>query len=161
MRNVRILTAAALATIATGCVYRSGTPDTNLAPGAEWTATIVPTTVSAIHGTVTFVRTDPQNQTRVLFALSDGTRNSVLPWHVHYGVCGNDATIVGSPSSYPPLVIDQSGQLRAVALLPVELTTKATYVIHLHASATEVHTVIACAVLVPRGADARVARSTR
>lgn len=161
MRNARILFAVALASIAGGCVYRAGTPDTNLAPGAQWTATIVPTTVSAIHGTVTFIRTEPPTQTRVIFALSDGTTNAVLPWHVHYGVCGNDKLIVGAPSNYPPLVIDQAGRLRAVALLPVELTPKSTYVIHLHESPTQMHSVIACAVLVPQGAEARVAGTNR
>lgn len=161
MTKIGILTAVALASLTAGCVYRSGTPDTKLATGAQWTATVVPTTMSAIHGTVTFVRTEPQTQTRVIFALADGVANSVLPWHVHYGVCGNDRLIVGSPSDYPPLVIDQSGQLRAVALLPVELTTKSTYVIHLHESPTEMQNVIACAVLVPQGAGARVAGTTR
>lgn len=161
MRNSRILTAVALASIAAGCAVRPGTPDSQLAPGAQWTATVVPTTVSAIHGTVTFIRTEPQTQTRVIFALSDGIANTVLPWHVHYGVCGNDQLIVGTPSNYPPLVIDQTGKLRAVALLPVELTTKSTYVVHLHASPTEMHTVIACAPLVPQGAESRVANSTR
>lgn len=161
MRNFRIFTAVALASIAAGCVYRSGTPDTNLVPGAQWTATVVPTTVSAIHGTVTFIRTEPQTQTRVIFALSDGITNSVLPWHVHYGVCGNDQLIVGAPSNYPPLVIDQTGQLRAVALLPVELSTKSTYVVHLHASPTDMHTVIACAPLVPQVPEARVAGTDR
>lgn len=161
MRNFRILTAVALASIATGCVYRAGTPDTQLAPGAQWTATVVPTTVSAIRGTVTFIRTEPQNQTRVIFALSDGIANTVVPWHVHFGVCGNDQLIVGAPSNYPPLVIDQTGQLRAVALLPVELTTKSTYVVHLHASPTAMRTVIACAPLVAQGAEPRVANSAR
>ena len=161
MRNIRILAAVAVASIVAGCVYRPGTPDNTLAPGAQWTATIVPTTVSAIHGTVTFVRTEPQSQTRVIFALRDATANSVLPWHVHYGVCGNDQLIVGTPSNYPPLVIDQSGQLRAVALLPVELSTKSTYVIHVHASPTEMKTVVACAVLVPQGAESRVAGTSR
>ena len=160
MRNVRILVAVVIAGITGGCVYRAGTPDNALAPGAQWTATIVPTTVSAIHGTITFIRTDPQTQTRAIFTLSDGTANAVLPWHVHYGVCGDDKLIVGSPSNYPPLVIDRSGQLRAVALLPVELTTKATYVVHLHASPTEMRT-IACAVLIPQGVEPRVAQTTR
>ena len=160
MTTTRVLAALALASIAAGCVYRPGTPDNTLAPGAQWTATLVPTTVSALHGTLTFVQTDPQSQTRVIFALSDGTANSVLPWHVHYGVCGDDDLIVGTPRNYPPLVIDASGKLRAVALLPVELTTKATYVVHVHASPTEMKTVIACAVLVPRGADARIAGAT-
>lgn len=161
MRNVRILTAVVVASIATACAYRVGTPDSNLAPGAQWTATVVQTTASALHGTVTFVRTDPQNQTRVIFALRDGIANSVVPWHVHYGVCGNDKLIVGRPSNYPPLVIDQSGQLHAVALLPVELATKSTYVVHLHASPTDMHTVIACAPLVRQGAESRVAGTAR
>ena len=161
MRNFRIFTAVALAGIAAGCAYRGGTPDTNLAPGAQWTATIVQTTASAIHGTVTFVRTEPQNQTRVIFALRDGIANSVVPWHVHYGVCGNDELIVGRPANYPPLVIDQSGQLRAVALLPVELTDKSTYVVHRHASPTEMHTVVACAPLVRQGVESRVAGADR
>jgi hypothetical protein len=161
MRNFRILTAALVAIVVAGCAIRPGTPDSKLAPGAQWTATVVQTTASAIHGTVTFVRTEPQTQTRVIFALSDGIANSVLPWHVHYGVCGNDKVIVGQPANYPPLVIDQSGQVRAVALLPVELTTKSTYVVHLHASPTDMHTVIACAPLVPQGAESRVANSTR
>jgi len=161
MHSVRILTTVGLVGLAAGCAYRGGTPDNSLAPGAQWTATIVPTTVSAIHGTITFIRTDPQTQTRAIFALSDGTANSVLPWHVHYGVCGNDKLIVGAPANYPPLMIDASGQLRAVAQLPVELTTKATYVVHLHASATEVKKVIACAVLIPQSGDARVAGAMR
>ena len=161
MRNVRILTAVALASLAAGCVYRPGTPDNSLASGAQWVATVVPTTVSAIHGTVTFIRTEPVNQTRVIFALADGQANSVLPWHVHYGVCGNDQLIVGAPANYPPLIIDERGKLRAVALLPVELTTQSTYVVHLPASPTEMKTVVACAVLVPQATAPQVAGATR
>lgn len=157
MRSIRIVTAVALASLTAGCVYRGGTTDTKLAQGAQWTATFVPTTVSAVRGTVTFIRTDPPTQTRVIFDLKDGTSNSVMPWHVHYGVCGNDKEIVGEPGNYPPLVIDGGGGLRAVALLPVELTTKSTYVLHLHASPTDMKTVIACAVLIPERAGARVA----
>lgn len=157
MRSTRIVTTVALASLAVGCVYRAGTTDTKLAQGAQWTATFVPTTVSAVRGTVTFIRTDPPTQTRVMFDLKDGTSNSVMPWHVHYGVCGKDTQIVGEPGNYPPLVIDNNGALRAVALLPVELTSKSTYVIHLHASPTDMKTVIACAVLVPERGAARVA----
>jgi hypothetical protein len=157
MRSIRIITAVALASFAAACVYRAGTTDTKLAQGAEWTATFVPTTVSAIRGTVTFIRTDPVNQTRVMFDLKDGMANTVMPWHVHYGVCGKDTEIVGAPANYPPLVVDGSGGLRAVALLPVELTTKSTYVIHLHASPTEMKTVVACAILIPQRPAPQVA----
>lgn len=149
MRIIRLVTGAALA-VAAGCAIRPGTEDNSLAPGAEWTATIVPTTVSAIHGTITFVRTDPPNQTRVIFSLVDGTANAVRPWHVHFGVCGNDDIIVGKPSIYPPLVMSGSGSLNAVAQLPVELDPRTQYVVHLHDSPTAMKTVIACAPLVRR-----------
>ena len=160
MHNTRILAGIALATALAGCVIRPGTPDSSLAPGAEWTATLVPTTASAIRGTVTFVRTDPPNQTRVIFSLTDGTANAVRPWHVHFGVCGNDKMIVGMPANYPPLVMSSQGNVSAIAQLPVELVKGTNYVIHLHASPSDMKTVIACAPLMP-GGSAAIAVTTR
>ena len=157
MRSIRFAVTVAVAGLMAGCVYRAGTPDTQLAQGAQWTVTLVPTTVSAMRGTVTFIRTDPVTQTRVIFDLKDGMSNAVMPWHVHYGVCGNDTDIVGTPGDYPPLMIDGSGRMRAVALLPVELTTKSTYVLHLHASPTDMQNVVACVVLIPQRAGPQVA----
>jgi hypothetical protein len=150
VRIIRLVTGATLAAVAAGCAIRPGTPDSSLTPGTEWTATIVPTTASAIHGTVAFVRMDPLNQTRVIFSLSDGTRDAVRPWHVHFGVCGNDDVIVGKPANYPPLVMSSNGSVHAVAQLPIELNPQTQYVIHVHESPTEMKTVIACAPLVRR-----------
>jgi hypothetical protein len=149
MRALRLLTGMALAGSAVSCISRPGTLDHSLESGAQWTATIVPTSGSALHGTVTFVRTQPRSQTRTIFALNGGLANNVVPWHVHYGVCGNDRLIVGEPANYPPLVLGRNGSVNAVSNVPVELTDNATYVIHLHASPTDIHTVIACAALVP------------
>jgi hypothetical protein len=158
MHNTRLMTALALAGTLSACAMRPGTPASSLASGTEWTATIFPTTVSAIHGTLKFVRTDPAMQTRVIFALSDGTADAVRPWHIHYGVCGNDHTIVGKPGDYPPLVMSSQGNLSAIAQLPVELVKGTRYVVHLHASPSEMKTVIACAPLVlPQGGPAVVA----
>lgn len=150
MRTIRFVTGAALAAIAAGCAIRPGTEDSSLAPGTEWTATIVPTTTSAIRGTITFVRTDPPSQTRVIFALVDGTANAVRPWHVHFGVCGNDNVIVGKPAVYPPLVMSGSGSVNAVAQIPIELSPRTQYVVHVHESPTDMKTVISCAPLVRR-----------
>lgn len=157
MHNTRLMTALALAGAVSACATRPGTPDNSLAPGAEWTATLVPTTKSAIHGTVKFVRTDPPTQTRVIFALNDGTANTVRPWHVHFGVCGNDKTIVGKPADYPPLVMSSQGNLSAIAQLPVELVKGTRYVVHIHASPSDMKTVIVCAPLMPGGGSAIVA----
>lgn len=154
MRTSGVLVGVVLAMSATACVSRPGTLDFALAPGAQWTVTLPATNANALHGTVTFVRTEPRTQTRAIFSLSGGTPNAVLPWHVHYGVCGDDQLIVGSASNYPPLVLGTNGNLSASALLPVELTDRTNYVIHIHASAVDMGNVIACGPLVPERAIA-------
>lgn len=139
---------------ATACVSRPGTLDFALPPGAQWTVTIPETSTNTLHGTVTFVRTEPRTQTRAIFSLYGGTPNAVLPWHVHYGVCGDDELIVGSASNYPPLVLASNGNLTAAAQLPIELLDRTNYVLHLHASAVDMSNVIACGALVPERAIA-------
>ena len=154
MRTSRVLVGVALSLGATACVSRPGTLDFALAPGAQWTVTIPATSTNTLHGTVTFVRTEPRTQTRAIFSLYGGTPNAVLPWHVHYGVCGDDQLIVGSASNYPPLVLSSNGNLAAAAQLPVELVERTKYVVHIHASAVDMANVIACGALVPEHAVA-------
>lgn len=152
MRSSRVLVGVALAMSATACVSRPGVLDFALAPGAQWTVTIPATSTNSLHGTVTFVRTEPRTQTRAIFSLYGGTPNAVLPWHVHYGVCGDDQLIVGRAANYPPLVLSSNGNLTAAAQLPVELAERTNYVIHIHASAVDMKNVIACGALVPERA---------
>jgi len=121
MRLLRYVTITALATAAGACVARPGVLDYALAPGAQWTATLQPTNGGAVHGTVTFVRTSTETSTRVIFNLSDGVGGSVHPWHVHYGVCGDDHLIVGNPAKYPPLVLGSTGSLAGAAQISVHL----------------------------------------
>ena len=152
MRTSGVTFGLALVMSATACVTRPGTLDYALAPGAQWTVTIPAKSANTIHGTVTFVRTEPRTQTRAIFSLYGGTPNAVLPWHVHYGVCGDDQLIVGRPSNYPPLVLSSNGNLTAAAQLPVELVDRTSYVVHIHASAVDMANVIACGALVPERA---------
>jgi hypothetical protein len=139
---------------ATACVTRPANLDFALAPGAQWTATIPATSTNTLHGTVTFVRTEPRTQTLVIFSLDGGAPNGVLPWHLHYGGCGDDQPIVGSPSNYPPLVVSSKGDLTAAVQLPVQLVERTNYVVHIHASAVDMANVIACGALVPERAIA-------
>jgi len=155
MRTSRVLVGAALAMSAAACVSRPGVLDFALAPGAQWTVAIPATSTNSLHGTVTFVRTEPRSETRAIFSLYGGTPNAVLPWHVHYGVCGDDQLIVGRASNYPPLVLSSNGNLAAAAQLPVELVDRTSYVIHIHASAVDMKNVIACGALVPERAIAQ------
>lgn len=149
MRSIRLVSPMALAVLLVACLARPGTLDRSLLPGAQWTVTLPPSNGNTLHGTVTFVRTEPASQTRAIFSLSDGPANGVLPWHVHYGACGNDHLIVGKPANYPPLVLGSAGNLTAVAQLPIELADGVEYDVHIHASPVEMQRTIACGSLVP------------
>lgn len=153
LRNV---TLAAVATIAGACVARPGMLDYAMAPGAQWTATLQPTNGGTLHGSVIFVRSSVETSTRVIFNLSDGKGGAVHPWHIHYGVCGDDHLIVSNPSKYPPLVLGSTGSLSGAAQVPVQLLDNQKYVIHIHASPMDL-TTIACGALVPDRAVASVA----
>ena len=148
MRLLRYVTLVALTTVAGACVLRPGVPDYALPQGAQWTATLTPTNGGTLHGTVTFVRTSPETWTRVIFNLSGGAGGAVHPWHVHYGVCGDDHRIVGNPAKFPPLNLGSTGSMSAAVQLPVQLLDNEKYVVHIHASAMDMRT-IACGPLVP------------
>lgn len=160
MRLIRYVALAALASIAGACVARPGMLDYALTPGAQWTATLVPTAGGTLHGSVTFVRSPSETWTRVIFNLSDGKGGAVHPWHVHYGVCGDDHLIVGNPAKYPPLNLGSTGSLTAAAALPVQLQDNERYVIHIHESPMDMRT-IACGALVPDRAIASTTTMTR
>lgn len=97
---------------------------------------------------LTLVRSYPETSTRVIFNLAGGSGGAVHPWHVHYGVCGNDHMIVGNPANFPPLALGSTGSLTAAAQLAVHLETNEKYVVHIHATAMDM-TTIACGELVP------------
>jgi len=161
MRPFRYLTVVALAVVAGACVPRPGMLDYALPQGAQWTATLTPTTKSStLHGTVRFVRSSPETWTRVIFNLSDGTGGAVHPWHIHYGVCGDDHLIVENPAKYPPFMLGSTGSLTGAASVQVHLLDNEQYVVHVHASAMDM-TTIACGPLLPDSAIASVAGIAR
>ena len=160
MRLFRHVTFVALTMVVGACVIRPGVMDYALPQGAQWTAKLTPTDGGTLHGTITFVRTSPETSTRAIFNLSDGTGGAVHPWHIHYGVCGDDHRIVGNPAKYPPIALGSTGSLTASAQLPVQLLDNEKYVVHIHASAMDMRT-IACGALVPDRAVATVAGTTR
>lgn len=148
MRLIRYVAIIALAGTGAACAVRPGVMDYALPQGAQWTATLKPENGGTLHGTVTFVRSYPETSTRAIFNLAGGAGGAIHPWHVHYGVCGNDHMIVGNPGNYPPLMLGSTGSLSASAQLPVQLHDGEKYVVHIHASAMDMRT-IACGELVP------------
>ena len=157
MRLSRYVALVGLTGLAGACVLRPGMLDSSLPRGNQWTAILTPTNGGTVRGSVIFVRTSPETWTRAIFNLTDGTGGAVHPWHIHYGVCGDDHRIVSNPSKYPPLILGSTGSLSASAQLPVRLLDDEKYVVHIHASAMDMRT-IACGPLVPDRAIASAGR---
>lgn len=155
MRNIRLM--VGIVATATACIARPGNLDRTLEPGAQWSAVIAPATTEGVRGSFTFIRLDPPGQTRAIISLAGGAPGAIIPWHVHYGRCGDDGSIVGKPGSYPPLALGSTGRLEATAQIPVTLESGTRYFLHLHVSPAEMKTVAACAALVPDRGIATVA----
>lgn len=66
------------------------------------------------------------------------------PWHVHRGKCGSNGEIVGPPTAYPPLRPGSDGAASARAVLPMALNEAEDYYINVHASPTDLGTIVAC-----------------
>ena len=160
MRRIRFILGIVLIAATASCIVRPGARDRSLSSSAQWTA-VLPATTTGPHGGMTFVRLDPPGQTRVIIALAGGTPSAILPWHLHYGQCGDDGLIVGAPGNYSPLMLGPTGRLDAVAQIPIALSDNTRYFLHVHVSPADMKAVAGCAPLVRTAPATTIANVTR
>lgn len=86
-------------------------------------------------------------RTNVTIALQGATVGAAHPWHVHEGSCGSAGAIVGSSSTFPPLQVGSEGQAQSAMQLPLALNEARGYYVDVHASSSDMGTIIACGVL--------------
>ncbi|MGQ0714479.1 MAG: hypothetical protein ACT4PJ_12220 [Gemmatimonadaceae bacterium] len=144
-----ILTMAAFAVV--GCVRtavneETGAVDVDLESpaqrGEDWSGALQAQTGYSVTGAFkAFVR---DGRTEVTINLANATPGQRLPWHVHEGSCGNDRGIVGNPSAYPPLVVGSNGAATGSANVMVSLDEAKDYFVNVHASPTNLQTIVAC-----------------
>jgi hypothetical protein len=118
------------------------------APGAaeSWSATLAPGGGSGISGTAT--ARDMDDATHATINISGAQSGGVHPWHIHEGTCGDaNAPVVGPASAYPPLNVRAGGTATAQAHVPVELNEARRYIVNVHASPSNMATIVACGVL--------------
>ncbi len=82
--------------------------------------------------------------TTIQLTFSGDQPGSTRPWHVHKGTCADDEGVVGPADSYTPLTIGQDGRGTAKATLTQPLPATGSYFVAVHASASDMKTVIAC-----------------
>lgn len=66
------------------------------------------------------------------------------PWHVHLGQCGSDQGILGPADAYKPLKIGGDGKAESDATLPLVLPRSGRYFVNVHASPSNMGTIVAC-----------------
>lgn len=143
---------AALAFVAMGCARvqtepATGTVDLDVEnpakQGEDWNGSLSGQGAGAsITGTIKALSND--GRTEVTVALNGASPDAVHPWHVHEGACGSGGPIVGDASAYSPLRVGSGGSASDVATLSLELDEAKDYYVNVHASASDMQTIIAC-----------------
>jgi hypothetical protein len=143
--------AVTAAILLAACGGQSSNTDTDVQPvgfmGAQWSATLAPgsgSPASQVTGTATVMGNADSSQTRVEVALSGATPGAGLPWHLHRGTCGSDQGIVGDASAYKAMTVGINGRATATATLDMPMPRSGEYMINVHASPTDLGTIVAC-----------------
>ena len=123
-----------------------GAVDVDMEPAGQaesWTARLSAVGGSGVSGSAT--ASDMNDATHATVTITGGRSGGVHPWHIHEGRCGDpNPPIVGPASAYPPLNVGSGGSANAQAHVPVELNEAKNYIVNVHASPTNLGTIIAC-----------------
>lgn len=115
---------------------------------ADWTASFDSEMHPGMHGEL--VAQESADQTEATLRLTGAPPGATLPWHIHEGRCG-PGEIVGGADSYTPLVPAADSTATSTATLPLLLDESREYHVNVHASPTEMGTIVGCGDLVRQG----------
>lgn len=79
--------------------------------------------------------------------LTGDKAGATRPWRIHKGTCTDDQGVVGEASTYPPASIGADGKGTAKATLRAPLAADGAYFVAVHASASDMKTIVACGAL--------------
>ena len=149
---MRMLTLLFTACLAAACVRTATNPATGEVDidvesptqrGEDWDGTITGRGIySRISGSTRALVAE--GQTTVTISLTGLTPGGRHPWHVHEGACASGGPIVGGISAYGPLVVGADGTAQGSARLALQLNEALDYHVNVHASPTDLATIIAC-----------------
>jgi hypothetical protein len=105
--------------------------------------------VAQVRGEAWMARNTKGSGVRAHVQITNATPGAEHPWHVHRGQCGYDQGIVGSASDYEPLRVNDDGRASRDATLDMALPRTGEYFVNVHASASNLSTIVACGNLAP------------
>jgi hypothetical protein len=116
---------------------------------ARWSAELAPPN-GAIgpHGTVVLERGKRPNETRVRVVISGDTPGAVRAWHLHAGICGEEAPIVGPGPANATIRINARGNGVAVIDLPIPFPEAGALFVNVHESPKNLDRIVTCGQLV-------------
>jgi hypothetical protein len=114
------------------------------ASAMKWNTTLAPQGAGTVAGTATVAPGTTAGTTVVAVVITGGTPGAIYPWHVHTGNCGEQGPVVGSAAAYPVLTADAAGKAQANATIPVTTPTTGNYYVNVHASPSDMGTIISC-----------------
>lgn len=141
-----LLSAACSRTVKVETDPGTGKVDVDVQPPNQpegYTGTLAAVGASGLGGSAT--GTTGNDSTHVTVNVTGGTPGATLPWHIHDGKCTDAGPpVVGDASAYPPLVIGADGTATVQAHIAVGLNEAKNYIINVHASPTNLGTIVAC-----------------
>lgn len=112
---------------------------------ARWSAELAPPNGAlGPHGSVVLERGKTPNHTRVRVVISGDTPGALRPWHLHAGICGEQAPIVGPEQSYAKIRINARGNGVAVIDLPIPFPEAGTLFVNVHESMKRMDHIVTC-----------------
>lgn len=138
-----LVTACTLVTLV-GCATAPPPAVSEPAPLSDWSAALAAPagTGAALSGAVS-VQSGGAHVSAAI-SLGGSQPGAEHPWHIHRGRCGAAGPIVGDPSAYPPLRPAGDGRATAQVQLATALLADSAYSVNVHASPTNMSTIIAC-----------------
>ena len=85
-----------------------------------------------------------EGRTTASVSLEGATNGGQHPWMIHEGSCNMPGAAVGMASDYPLISVGADGRGSANANLPARLDEAKDYVVVVHASQSDLQTVVAC-----------------
>jgi hypothetical protein len=149
--NVRstVAVAAALGAMAVGGAWKAWSPRPldATAPraiqGMKWTATLNSMNGSTVKGTASLAPGAGAGASVATISITGGQAGAVYPWHVHLGKCPAGG-VFGGPSNYKPITAGADGSGTSTANLTAGAPTTGDYHVNVHASPTDMKTIVAC-----------------
>jgi superoxide dismutase, Cu-Zn family len=116
---------------------------------ARWSAELAPPNGAVgPHGSVVLEPGKQPNHTRVRVIISGDTPGALRPWHLHAGVCGEAAPIVGPEQAYARIRINAKGNGVAVIELPVPFPESGALFVNVLESPKSMDTIVTCGQLI-------------